>query len=70
MLTNVTADRELIAQAMKCTGLKTKKAVIDEALRTLIRLKGQERARRLRGKLHWDGNLDEMRAGRLFDVDR
>lgn len=69
MLTNVTADRELITQAMKCTGLKTKKAVIDEALRT-FRLKGQERTRKLRGKLHWEGNLDEMRAERVLDVDR
>jgi Arc/MetJ family transcription regulator len=61
MPTNVVIDEELIAQAMKLTGLKTKRAVIEEALRTLIRDKSQERVRELRGKLHWEANLDEMR---------
>ena len=70
MQTNVTADKGLIARAMKCTGLKTKKAVVDEALRTLIQMRAQESARKLRGKLHWEGNLDKMRQGRLLDVDR
>jgi Arc/MetJ family transcription regulator len=70
MRTNVVIEDQLIARAMESTGLKTKKAVIEEALRTLIRLKSQERARDLRGKLHWEGNLDEMREGRLMDVDR
>ena len=42
MRTNVVIDDELMAQAMKHTGLKTKRAVIEEALRTLIRLKSQE----------------------------
>jgi Arc/MetJ family transcription regulator len=46
---------------MELTGLKTKKAVIEEALRTLIRLKEQESIRRLRGRLHWEGNLGKMR---------
>ena len=69
MRTNVVIEDQLIARAMESTGLKTKKAVIEEALRTLIRLKSQERARDLRGKLHWEGNLDEMREGRLIDVD-
>lgn len=70
MRTNVVIEDQLIARAMESTGLKTKKAVIEEALRTLIRLKSQERVRDLRGKLHWEGNLDEMREGRLMDVDR
>jgi len=33
-------------------------------------LKSQEQARTLRGKLRWEGNLDEMREGRFVDVDR
>jgi Arc/MetJ family transcription regulator len=70
MRTNVVIEDQLIARAMESTGLKTKKAVIEEALRTLIRLKSQESVCDLRGKLHWEGNLDEMREGRLIDVDR
>jgi Arc/MetJ family transcription regulator len=70
MRTNVTIDDDLMAQAMEQTGLKSKKTVIEEALRTLIRLKSQERVRSLRGMLHWEGNLDEMRQERLSGVDR
>ena len=70
MRTNVVIDDELMSQAMKYTGLKTKRAVIEEALRTLIRLKSQEQVRTLRGKLPWEGDLDELRQGRFVDVDR
>jgi len=67
--TNVIVDDELMTQAMKYTGLKTKKAVIEEALRTLIRLKAQEEVRSLRGKLRWEGDLNQMRQGRFSSVD-
>jgi len=66
--TNVVVDRQLIAEALDLTGLKTKRAVIEEALRTLARLKRQERVRTLRGQLHWEGDLDEQRAGRFSEV--
>lgn len=68
MRTNVVIDETLMADAMKFTGLSTKKAVIEEALRTLVRLKSQERIRDLRGRLRWEGDLDTMRADR-FDVE-
>jgi Arc/MetJ family transcription regulator len=70
MRTNVVIDDELMAEALESTGLNTKKAVIEEALRTLVRLKKQERVRSLRGKLHWEGDLNLLREGRLADVDR
>jgi Arc/MetJ family transcription regulator len=70
MRTNVVIDDELMTQAMKYTGLTTKKAVIEEALRTLVHLKAQERVRLLRGKLRWEGDLNEMRQGRSAGVDR
>lgn len=70
MRTNVVIDDELMAEAMRCTGLKTKRAVIEEALRTLIRLKSQEQVRTLRGKLRWEGDLAAMREGRVSRVDR
>jgi Arc/MetJ family transcription regulator len=46
---------------MRRTGIKTKRAVVEEALRTLIQLKRQEEVLALRGKLHWEGDLDQMR---------
>lgn len=68
MRTNVVLDEALITEALTLTGLKTKKAVIEEALRVLTRLKRQEQARALRGQLHWEGDLDALRTGRLDDV--
>jgi Arc/MetJ family transcription regulator len=68
--TNVVIDDELMAQAMESSGLTIKRAVIEEALRTLIRVKAQERVRGLRGKRHWEGDLNELREGRLPYVDR
>jgi Arc/MetJ family transcription regulator len=70
MRTNVVIDDELMAEALESTGLKTKKAVIEEALRTLVRLRKQEQVRSLRGKLQWEGDLDTLREGRFLDVDR
>ena len=65
MRTNIVLDEDLVNRARQLTGIKTKKQVIHEALQLLIRLREQEQVRSLRGKLHWEGNLDEMRQGRL-----
>jgi Arc/MetJ family transcription regulator len=61
--TNIVLDEELVTEAMRRTGIKTKRAVVEEALRTLIQLKRQEEILALRGKLRWEGDLDEMRRG-------
>jgi Arc/MetJ family transcription regulator len=58
MRTNIVLDEALVAEAMRRTGIKT---VVEEALRMLIQLKRQEDILALRGKLHWEGDLDEMR---------
>lgn len=65
--TNIALDDELIDRAKELTGLTTKRAVVDEALRTLVRLKEQEGIRALRGQLRWEGDLAEMRRNRLAD---
>ncbi len=59
--TNVVLDQDLVQEALELTGLKTKRAVIEEALRVLTSLKRQERIRELRGQLHWEGDLDTLR---------
>ena len=61
MRTNIVLDDDLVAEAMRRTGIKTKRAVVGETLRALIGLKRQEETLALRGKLHWEGDLDEMR---------
>jgi len=65
MRTNIVIDNSLMRQAMKATGLLTKKAVVEEGLRLLIEVKGQEGVRRLRGKVEWEGDLSAMRDGRI-----
>lgn len=65
MRTNIVIDDTLLSEALSCTGLSTKKAVIEEALRTLVRLKSQEQIRSLRGQLRWDGDLHAMRESRV-----
>jgi Arc/MetJ family transcription regulator len=54
-------DDQLMADAMRLTGLKTKKEAVELGLRTLLRLRQQEEIRRFRGKLDWQGDLDAMR---------
>lgn len=64
MRTNIVIDDKLMADALKATGLNTKKEVVELALKTLVRLKNQERIRNFRGKLSWEGDLMEMRKTR------
>lgn len=61
MRTNIVIDDELMDEVIKLTGVKTKKEAVELGLLTLIRIKKQEKIRQFRGKLSWDGNLDEMR---------
>lgn len=65
MRTNIVIDNGLMQRAIKATGLSTKKAVVEEGLRLLIKVKEQEGIRRLRGKIEWEGNLNAMREGRI-----
>jgi Arc/MetJ family transcription regulator len=61
MRTNIVIDDTLMKEALRATGLRTKREVVEEGLRTLLRLKRQEAIRRFRGKLNWHGDLNAMR---------
>lgn len=62
MRTNIEIDDKLMNDALKATGLKTKKEAVELGLKTLLRLKKQQNIRNLRGKLKWTGDLDDMRS--------
>ena len=64
MRTNIVIDDKLMRETLRATGLKTKREAVEQGLRTLLRLKRQSQIRRLRGKLHWEGDLDAMRSDR------
>lgn len=54
MHTNLNLDETLVAEALRLTGLRTKKAVVEEGLRALIRLHEQQGVRRLQGMMQWE----------------
>ncbi len=62
MRTNIEIDDNLMADALKATGLNTKKEAVELGLKALIKLNKQASIRALRGKLKWEGNLEDMRA--------
>ena len=65
MRTNIVLDDELVERAQKLTGIKTKREVVHEALRTLILLQEQGNIRTVCGKLKWEGDLNEQRSSRF-----
>lgn len=64
MRTNIVIDDNLIGDAIKLTGVKTKREAVELGLKTLISLKKQESIREFRGKLKWEGDLDELRTNK------
>lgn len=65
MRTNIDIDDRLLRQAMRSSGARTKRAVVEEGLRLLIQTKGQASIRRLRGKVTWQGDLNASRLDRV-----
>jgi Arc/MetJ family transcription regulator len=61
MRTNIEIDDRLLAQAQAATGATTKKETVRLGLELLVRLDRQAAVRELRGEVHWDGDLDDLR---------
>ena len=63
--TNIEIDDVLVEKAMRLTGVRTKREVVDIALRRLIQKGNVYRSlRRLRGKLSWEGDVGKWRSVR------
>lgn len=63
--TNIVIDENLVSKGMRLTGIDTKKALIDYALRELVRRKEQKSILKLKGKISWEGDLDGLRGNRF-----
>ncbi len=63
--TNIVIDDELVKACMETTGFKTKKSLVDFALRELLRHEKQAELLQLKGKVAWEGDLSRMRKGRF-----
>jgi Arc/MetJ family transcription regulator len=69
MRTNIVIDEELMKKGIRYTGLRTKKELVNYALRELVQRKDRKEILRLKGKLHWEGDLEAMRRSRFDDSD-
>jgi Arc/MetJ family transcription regulator len=67
MRTNIDIDDELMEEAMKATGQRTKKAAVVEALRQAIQTARRRQALKELHGIGWEGDLDAMREGRFVD---
>jgi Arc/MetJ family transcription regulator len=61
MRTNIVIDDKIMSEALALGNFRTKREAVEAGLRLIIRLKKQEQVKIYRGKLSWDGDLDEMR---------
>jgi Arc/MetJ family transcription regulator len=62
MRTNIIIDDTLMADVLKATGVKSKREAVELGLKTLLLLKQQEGIKAFKGKLKWEGDLEQMRA--------
>jgi Arc/MetJ family transcription regulator len=67
MRTNIDIDDQLMSDAMRSSGSRTKKAAVEAGLRLLAQVHAQSSIRKLRGKIDWVGDLDESRLSRIKD---
>ena len=67
MRTNIEIDDRLMREAMRSSGARTKRAAVEAGLRLLVQIKRQTGMRRFRGKVQWQGNLEESRLGRTAE---
>jgi len=64
MRTNIDIDDGLMRQALRHSGVRTKKAAVEAGLRLLVATYAQQSIRRLKGKVQWEGDLNASRRGR------
>lgn len=64
MRTNIVIDDALMRDAMQVSGARTKRQAVELGLRTLIQLKQQETVKQFKGRLHWEGDLEQQRTDR------
>jgi len=64
MRTNIVIDDKLMDDALKASGCRTKKEAVEQGLKLLLLRSQQQDIRKLRGRVKWEGDLDEMRGGK------
>ncbi len=62
--TNIELDEKLVDEAMMLTHKKTKKELVNYALKELVSKIKRKKLLELEGKVEWTGDLDEARKSR------
>jgi Arc/MetJ family transcription regulator len=62
--TTIDIDEKLMKDALRCSGAKTKREAVERGLRILIQFARQGEARKLKGRVTWEGDLEAMRTDR------
>ena len=62
MRTNIELDDALMLQALKLSKIKTKREVVQEALKNYVAWMEKKQLLDLKGKVKWEGNLKDMRS--------
>ena len=65
MRTNIVLDDKLVEEGMRLTGVKTKRELVNLALRELIERRRRKNLLKFEGKIEWEGNLNEIRRSRF-----
>jgi Arc/MetJ family transcription regulator len=60
---SVDIDDRLLEDAQQASGYATKKQMLEEALRLMIKLRRQQEVGAAFGKYRWRGNLNRSRGG-------
>jgi Arc/MetJ family transcription regulator len=66
MRTNIEIDDEVMREAQRLTGARTKREAVDLALRELVARHRRLGILELRGRVHWEGDLEASRRGRTL----
>jgi Arc/MetJ family transcription regulator len=64
METAVTIDNDILNKAMQAAAGQTQRQLVEDALRLFALQNKQGEARKYRGKLRWEGSLDELRTAK------
>ncbi len=66
MRTNIEIDELIMQQIIRLSAVKTRRRAIEEAIKRYMRHVAQVELLKLKGKIKWEGDLDDMRTSKYL----
>lgn len=63
--TNIELDDNILKEAIKLTGIKTKKKVVNYVLEEFVKRLRRKKILEFEGRVKWEGNLNKSRTSRV-----